>query len=444
VSTSDAPVELEVGDEVEVEVGPAAHGGHCVARYEGRVLFVRHALPGEQVRVRVTSGSAAQRFWRADVVEVLEASPDRVEPPCPWARPGLCGGCDWQHASLPAQRELKAAIVREQLDRLGGVEVDLEVEAVPVPGREDDGLGWRTRVQYAVDASARAGLRQHRSHRVVPIDWCRIATDGVRGLDVPAQPWPGTEAVEAVAAGSGERAVAMVPLGRRAPRVAGLPDGTSVVLARPGDKKPERVRGRTWLAEPVVLPAGEETFRVAVTGFWQVHPAAAATLAGAVHELAGARPGETALDLYSGVGLFTSVLAAAVGEQGSVLSVESDGQAVRDAKRNLHEHPQVRIERGRTETVLDHLRVSGQVERADVVVLDPPRSGAGRAVVDQLAGLQPRVVVYVACDPAALGRDTGLLAERGYRLDAVRAFDLFPMTQHVECVARFVPGGQGT
>lgn len=438
--TPEASAPLEVGDEVEVEIGPVAHGGHCVARYEGRVLFVRHALPGELVRVRVTSGSVAQRFWRADVVEVLEASPDRVEPPCPWAGPGLCGGCDWQHAAPPAQRALKAAVVHEQLDRLGGVEVDVEVDAVPVPGHGDDGLAWRTRVQYAVDDSARAGLRAHRSHRVVPIDWCRIAAEGVRELDVPGRRWPGAESVEAVASGSGERAVVIVPAGRRDPQVGGLADGTSVVLARSGQKKTERVRGRTWLTEPVVLPTGEATFRVAAHGFWQVHPAAAATLAAVVHELAGVHPGEAALDLYAGVGLFTSALAAAVGPDGSVLSVESDGRAVRDARRNLHDHPQVRIERGRTETVLDHLRVCGQLDRADVVVLDPPRSGAGRAVVDQLVGLRPRVVVYVACDPAALGRDTGLLAERGYRLDALRAFDLFPMTQHVECVARFVPG----
>ena len=432
-------VGLEVGEEVQVEVGPVAHGGHCVARHEGKVLFVRHALPGEQVRVRITSGSVAQRFWRADVMEVLEPSPDRVDPPCPWAAPGLCGGCDWQHASLPAQRDLKTAVVREQLDRLGGVEVDVEVEQVPVPGRGDDGLAWRTRVQYAVDASGRAGLHEHRSHRVVGIDRCRIAADDVQALDVPGLRWPGVEGVEAVASGSGERAVVVVPLGRRDPRVSGLPDGTAVVLARPGEKKTVRVRGRAWLSEPVDLPGGEMPFRVSAAGFWQVHPRAAATLADVVHEYAAAREGETALDLYSGVGLFTAVLAEAVGTAGTVVSVESDGQAVRDARRNLHAHPHVRIEHGRTQAVLDHLRASGEVEHADVVVLDPPRSGAGRAVVDQVVGLRPRAVVYVACDPAALGRDTGLLAERGYRLDALRAFDLFPMTHHVECVARFVP-----
>ncbi len=322
---------LEVGEEVQVEVGPVAHGGHCVARHDGRVLFVRHALPGEQVRVRITSGSVAQRFWRADVVEVLEASPDRVEPPCPWAAPGLCGGCDWQHASLPAQRDLKTAVVREQLDRLGGLEVDVEVEQVPVQGRGDDGLAWRTRVQYAVDASGRAGLHEHRSHRVVGIDRCRIAADDVQALDVPGLRWPGVEGVEAVASGSGERAVVVVPLGRRDPRVAGLPDGTAVVLARPGEKKTVRVRGRAWLSEPVDLPAGQVPFRVSAAGFWQVHPRAAATLAGVVHGYAGAREGETALDLYSGVGLFTAVLAEAVGPRrhGRVGGVRRPGRARR-------------------------------------------------------------------------------------------------------------------
>ncbi len=438
-TTADA---FQDGDEVVVEVGPIAHGGHCVARHEGRVLFVRHALPGERVLARVTGGSAKDRFWRADAVEVLVASPDRVEPPCPWSGPSACGGCDLQHVAVAAQRHLKATVVREQLSRLGGVEVDVEVEAVPVPGREDDGLGWRTRVQYAVDASARAGLRAHRSHRVVGIDRCLIATAGVQALDVPAHRWPGVEGVHAVASASGERAVVLVASGRREPRPAELPDGTSVVVAREHER-PARVRGRTWLSEPVELPAGPESFRVSASGFWQVHPGAAMTLASTVSALAEVRPGERTLDLYSGVGLFTAVLAEAVGPDGSVVSVESDHRAVRDARRNLHAHPQVRIEQGRTEDVLARLQVSGEVTAADVVVLDPPRVGAGRVVVEQLAALAPRAIVYVACDPSALGRDTGLLASLGYRLDTLRAFDLFPMTSHVECVALLVRADSG-
>ena len=407
---------------IELEVGPVAHGGHCGARHEGRGVFVRHALPGERVLAEVTDGGDDAAFWRADAVEVLEASPDRVEPPCPWAGPGRCGGCDWQHAALPAQRALKADVVREQLQRLGGVDVEVDVEAVPVPGHAaDDGLRWRTRVRYAVDRSARAGLRAHRSHRVVPVDVCRIATTEVAEVPVTSSRWPGVASVEVAASGAGERAVVVEAAGRRRPAVPDLPDGTSVVVSREG-ADPERVRGRTWLGEPVVLPDGDATFRVGAAGFWQVHPGAGA-----------------ALDRYAGGGLLTLPLAARVGPSGSVVSVESDARAVRDARRNLHEHPQVRIEQGRTERVLEGL--VDELGSADVVVLDPPRSGAGRPVVDQVVALSPRVVVYVACDPAALGRDVRLLAERGYRLDGLRAFDLFPMTHHVECVARFVPAG---
>ena len=161
-----------MGESFEVEVGPVAHGGHCVSRHDGRVVFVRHALPGERVRVTVTEGHGGSPYWRADAVEVLAASPDRVAPPCPWAGPGRCGGCDWQHASLAAQRALKAAVVQEQLSRLAGIDRDVTVE--PVPG-DDGGLGWRTRVQYAVDDDGTAGLRRHRSHEVVHLDSCRIA-----------------------------------------------------------------------------------------------------------------------------------------------------------------------------------------------------------------------------------------------------------------------------
>ena len=150
-------VDLRVGDEVEVEVGPIAHGGFCIARHEGRVVFVRHALPGERVRVRVTEARDGQRFVRADCVAVLTASEHRVTAPCPYAAPGLCGGCDFQHVQVAHQRDLKAMVVREQFSRVAKLEVEVVVE--PVPG-DHDGLGWRTRVEFAVDEVGRAGLRQ--------------------------------------------------------------------------------------------------------------------------------------------------------------------------------------------------------------------------------------------------------------------------------------------
>ncbi|HUR72635.1 MAG TPA: class I SAM-dependent RNA methyltransferase [Sporichthya sp.] len=386
-----------VGTEYELDVGPVAHGGICVARHEGRVIFVRHTLPGERVRARVTEGRPHDRFLRADAVEVLTPSPDRVTPPCPYAGPGRCGGCDWQHATLGAQRRLKAAVLAEQLLRLAKLDRSPEVEAVPGAA---DGSGWRTRVRFAVDLAGRPGLRRYRSHDVVPIDECFIAHPAVNASGVLGATWPGTDEVAVTAAGDG------------------------AVLVRPSETE----RG----GERV----GERTFAVPAAGFWQVHPAAAATLAGAVAEALAPQPGDALLDLYAGSGLFAGMLAASVTPGGSVVAVEGDATAVAAARDNLNGLPGVSVVADRVDSAL----ASG-VGRADLVVLDPPRTGAGRAVVEAIAELRPRRVVYVACDPAALARDIAIFAERGYSLSGLRAFDLFPHTHHLEAVATLEPTG---
>ncbi len=402
------PGELAVGDEVEVEVGSVAHGGHCVARYQGRVIFVRHTLPGERVRVRITEAKQGQRFVRGDAVAVLEASEHRVQPPCPYAGPGLCGGCDFQHVDLAEQRRLKASVVREQFARLAGLDVPVEVE--PVPG-DRDGLGWRTRVEFAVDSQGAPGLRRHRSHDVLAVQDCLIAHDRVRETGVLGRTWPGERAVDVVAP-SGDGAAVVVP----------VPSGESrAPLVR------ETVRVGHW----------EGSFEVGSRGFWQVHPGAAATFVGAVLEALAPQPGERAVDLYAGVGLFALALADAVGPDGAVLAVEAEGPAMVSARRNTRSHPWVELRAGRVERVLRPL-VRQQI-RADIVVLDPPRTGAGRLVAEQVARLGARAVAYVACDPAAVARDTAYLRDAGYGLRALRAFDAFPMTHHVECLAVFEP-----
>ncbi|GAB3592670.1 class I SAM-dependent RNA methyltransferase [Angustibacter peucedani] len=418
-----------------------AHGGFCVARHEGRVVFVRHTLPGERVRARVTEGGTSSRFLRADAVEVLDASPDRVEPRCPVSGPGGCGGCDWQHAALPAQRRLKADVVREQLRRLAGLEVDVEVEAVP---GDDDGLGWRTRVVHAVTGSGRLGFHRHRSHDLVAVETCPIADPRVQDVERAAPTWPGAATVEVVTSSGGDEPLVVVaPAGRRRPLVPSSADlPASVAVAGPDGL--DRVRGRTWVREVVPRDDAEPLqLRVTGSGFWQVHPGAAATLVEAVLRALDPQPGEQCLDLYAGVGVFALALAGRVGADGAVLAVEGDEQAVRDARRNLHDHPQVGITSGRVDQVLAATAEQGLT--ADLVVLDPPREGAGRQVVEQVVATGPRAVAYVACDPAALARDVATFGELGYRLDDVRAFDCFPMTHHVECVARLVPvrGGQG-
>jgi len=411
-----------------------AHGGHCVARHEGRVIFVRHTLPGERVRVRITEGASDDRFLRGDAVEVLTAAPDRVERRCPVSGPGGCGGCDWQHVSTAGQRTLKAAVVREQLRRLASLDVDVQVE--PVPG-DEDGLGWRTRVQHAVAPDGHLGLRRHRSHDVVRITSCPIAHPRVRGVELASPTWPGARAVEVVAPAGGDGPLVLVqPQGRRRPRLPAVGDASLAVV---GDQGLERVRGRTWVRERVEVGDWRADLRVSGSGFWQVHPGAPAALVAAVLDGLDPQPGEQVLDLYAGVGLFASALGARVGSDGAVLAVEGDAGAVRDARRNLHGMPHVGITAGRVDEVLDAALERGLT--ADLVVLDPPRTGAGRVVVQQVTALSPRAVAYVACDPAALARDVATFAGLGFRLAGLRAFDCFPMTMHVECVALLEPSG---
>jgi tRNA/tmRNA/rRNA uracil-C5-methylase (TrmA/RlmC/RlmD family) len=473
---------------VRLEVGAVAHGGHCVARHEGRVVFVRHTLPGETVLARLTEAGETAKFWRADAVQILTASPDRVPAPCPLSGPGRCGGCDWQHVTQPAQRRLKAAVVEEhlrhQLPLLAHPDptrhsepsessdaskfADFGVVVEEVPGSAD-GLGWRSRVRFAVNGRGRAGLREHRSHHLVEVEECLIADPRITETQVGLQRWPGAEAVDVIAPAHGDPLVVVEPAAaasakgaktaeptgartaqtRRAKsgatktaqarakgsslRLPKLPAGTA--LSTRDDDGLHQVRGRTWVSEQVLVDGVPQPFRVTGTGFWQVHPGAAQTLLDAVLAAADPQPGERALDLYGGVGLFSAGLAARVGPGGSVTLVEGDGRATADARRSLHELGQVRVETAVVHRALPGLRAQG----ADVVVLDPPRSGAGKAVVTAIAALRPRVIVYVACDPAALARDLAIATDAGYRLIGLRAFDLFPMTHHVECVATLVP-----
>ncbi|MER7107458.1 class I SAM-dependent RNA methyltransferase [Streptomyces sp. NPDC000229] len=433
-----APESSLIGEEYEVEVGPVAHGGHCIARTdEGRVLFVRHALPGEKVVVRVTEGAEDSRFLRADAVQVLEASKDRVEAPCPYAGPGMCGGCDWQHAKPGAQRRLKGEVVAEQLKRLAGLTPEeagwdgtvMPAEGDKVPAGEVP--AWRTRVQYAVDASGHAGLRKHRSHDVQPIDRCLIAAPGVTELGIEKRDWSGMASVDAIAAtGSQDRQVVLNPRpGARLPLVE--LDKPVSVLRVAEDGGVHRVHGRPFVRER----ADDRTYRVGNGGFWQVHPKAADTLVRAVMQGLLPRKGDTALDLYCGVGLFAGALADRVGDKGAVLGIESGKRAVEDARHNLQHFERVRIEQGKVEQALPRTGIT----EVDLIVLDPPRAGAGKQTVKHLAGLGARRIAYVACDPAALARDIAYFRDAGYRVRTLRAFDLFPMTHHVECVAILEP-----
>ncbi|MEU4420384.1 TRAM domain-containing protein [Actinoplanes sp. NPDC024001] len=423
--------DLVEGDRVELTVGAPAHGGHCVARIDGphgRVVFVRHALPGERVTAEITERHRG--YLRADAVEIHEASPDRVTPPCPWSHPGGCGGCDLQHVADDAQLRWKTAVVREQLTRLAGLSPEdqdrIFVRVEPLPGVTGPArlLGWRSRVRYAVDAADRPGLLQHRSHEVVPIDRCRIAHPAVQDLDLLARTWPEQDSLQAVATTGGDVAVLARPAGSQAPalgdELADAPSAGGLVRLSGPPEVTEITGGRAW--------------HVPVEGFWQVHPAAADTLVGVVLKMLRPAEGEVAWDLYGGAGLFAAALAARTGARTTV--VESSPVGVAAARANLGGLPNVEVVAARVDAALSRRRVTGPV---DLVVLDPPRAGAGAKVVRAVAAAGPRAIAYVACDPAALARDLATFRSVGWAATEIRAFDCFPMTQHVECVALLLP-----
>lgn len=390
---------FEVGQRLSVSIEKVAHGGHFIARHDGQVIFARHAIPGELVEVEITSTGSS--FYRADVVRVLEASPDRVTPPCKYSHAKGCGGCDFQHIDVARQHQLKADVIAEQFSRIAKMEVDVIVEGVGDP------LGWRTRISSATDDEGRIGFYASRTHTVVAVDDCLIATASVKYSELATRRWPAKSRVEISASSSGERSIAIAPAIR----------GSKARLTQGPNALKEDVQGHE--------------LQVSNASFWQSHELAPEILTNAVRE--HVRDGDHVLDLYGGVGLFAAAVLDLIGESGRVDLIESSPSATADAKRNFAAFPNVSVRTGDVDRGLD------AIDHANVVVLDPPREGAGKSVLEKIVSLNPRILVYVACDPAALARDCRYLAEMGWAMSTLRAFDLFPMTHHVECVATFEP-----
>lgn len=433
--------------EVTLDVGGPAAGGTCVARLDGRVVFVSRALPGELVRARIDDPDPSAKFWRADTVDVLRRSPERV--PVRWPEAAGVGGAEYAHVDLAASRRLKAAVIAEQFRRLAHLDIDVLVE--PAGGDDErDGLGWRTRMQFAVTPDGRIGAMAARSHDVRPLTGLPLAVPELAELGLTGMRFRGARKVEAIASSGGDLLVIVhYPAGR--PTAADtraleplVSTGASVVQSakppRPAGAKRKKMRARAevlagsdHVTERVALPgAGTQDFRVTLGGFWQVHRAAPELLARQVARSAGVRPGDRVGDLYCGAGLFTVDLAAAAGPGGAVVGIEGDGGAAADLACNAGAAgpgtAPIDVRRGPVAA-----KLPGN-DSLDVVVLDPPRAGAGKEVAARIAACRPRTIAYVSCDPATLARDCRYLVDAGYRMDEIRAFDLFPLTAHVESV----------
>lgn len=393
---------LQIGEIFRVEIEKVAHGGHFIARHEGAVIFVRHAIPGEIVEVKITG--LDKSFARADVVAVIEPSADRTTAPCRFS--GTCGGCDFQHIEIARQRHLKSEVIAEQFARIAKMEIDVEVEEVSSP------LQWRTRYAASTNDRGEAGFKASRSNTVIPISSCPIL---VPEIDFPTLPFEDISAgqrLEVALGSDGLRSIARMKerVGRTSERAV-----------------PEIIEGSPHLNYQV----GERNYRVSQSSFWQSNISAPQVLVNAVMEFVDVKAGDHLLDLYGGVGLFAGAALSLVGAGGRIDIVEGSSSATRDAAINFDGVSNVHIHTG------DVVRALKKFKRADVVILDPPRTGAGKDVIKILATLAVRSIVYVACDPAALARDTTYLKDVGYHLERLRAFDLFPMTHHIESVALF-------
>jgi tRNA/tmRNA/rRNA uracil-C5-methylase (TrmA/RlmC/RlmD family) len=390
---------LKIGDLIELTIEKVAHGGHFIARHEGAVIFVRHAIPGEKCTIEITSTGSS--FNRADVVAVSEPSEFRVEPPCKYSHRAGCGGCDFQHISSAHQRTLKSHVITEQFSRIAKKEITVEVEEV------GQSVGWRTRAIATTNRNGKLGFYKSRSHSIAPVDNCLICVEGMNFSEISSRELKGDVRVEISASNTGERSIALAPT--RGEEKARLTEGPAVLH--------EVVDGRT--------------LEVSHESFWQSHIKAPEVLTAAVLDFAQLQPGEHVLDLYGGVGLFTAAIIDVVGDSGHVDLIEGSKIATEDARRNFSAFKNVTIATG------DVAKLLPRVSAADVVVLDPPREGVGKDVIALITALKPRAIVYVACDPAALARDTAYLEDHSYSLASLRAFDLFPMTHHIECVALY-------
>lgn len=402
-------VALAVGDRLTLDIERVAHGGHFIAYSDGVTLFVRGAITGERVVAEVIHRK--KRIALAEVVEVVTPSPHRVVPPCSYYVERVCGGCDFQHIDLAYQRQLKAEVVEDSFKRIAGMIVTvaclppLDDETDPGSGNEGakPGFHWRNRMDFTLTPANRLALHPHRSDALTEVTSCLIADEALAIESINTE-------IEESDLRSKVSAWDRIRVG-----IA----GSGEIKFSPRDTK-------------ITMEVIGKRFPISVQSFWQPHRLAAKTLVSRMQALLEVKPGEVLLDLYGGVGLFTAFLRDEVGESGSVTLIESDTSAVNDARRIFKDDPRVRILSEKVEVAIK------TIDHADRIVLDPPRTGVAPGVIADLARLRPRQILYISCDPATLARDAKALVEAGYEMASIEAYDLFPMTEHIESVANFI------
>lgn len=401
----------------EVKLTDLIFGGDAIGRLsDGRAVFVPFSLPGELVRIHLTEEK--QNFTRGAIEEILEPSPKRISPLCPYF--GICGGCSYQHMSYADQLEAKHAIVVDQLKRLGGF---ADFPVAPVVSAPEP-YNYRNSMQFHVSPTGKFGFQRAGSNAFVEIHECHLPTEAINNL------WPQLEfeansGIDKVIIREGIEEDLIVGLSSKqdlAPEFSVDFPISAVFLSSAG---PSVLSGDEY----VVMQVKDHPFRVSIESFFQVNPGQAATMVDHVLKLAGNLQKKTVIDAYCGVGLFSAFLAPKVQR---LIAIEVSESSCSDFEVNLDEFSNVELYIGEVENVLPSLKLN-----PDLVVIDPPRTGLDSRVISQLAASKTEQIIYVSCDPATLARDAKRLTQKGYVLKNVTPFDQFPQTHHIECIAHF-------
>ena len=388
---------------IPVTLEDIAHGGDAIGRVDGRVVFASYGIPGEVVQVEVRQEK--RDYLKGRVSQVVEPSPHRITPPCRYF--GTCGGCQWQHIDYPFQLELKQRILKDQLERIGKIDSPYVPPTLPSPQT----FHYRNHARFSLDASGHLGFIQADGYKFMEIDYCHLMHPEINATLAQLQ---------GKCAGAHQISVRY-----------GRGTGDQLVLPSLDHQDIDVESGQPHYFEVLL----GYRFRVSGPSFFQVNTLQTERLVGAVRDRLDFKGDELLVDAYAGVGTFAVLLAPYVRR---VVAIEESTSAVQDAQVNCAPLKNVELVLGKTETVLPELR-----ERPDAVILDPPRVGCHRKVLDVLLDLAPPRIAYVSCDPATLARDLGILCHRGYRLKEALPVDIFPQTHHIETVAtlEFLPHG---
>ena len=385
---------LNIGDIITLDVGSIANGGHFVGKHKNQIVFVRHSITGEKVNVKITAVNS--KFAFGDAIEILKKSKHRVNPPCKYAYPEGCGGCDFQHIDPITQLNLKKIVIQDQFKRITKIEINPEI----ISKDSLEGLNWRTRLNFAISENKKLGLHAHKSNKIIEIDECLIAVEGINKSEIFNKKWENEDNIKI--SYSSDNDMNITQLGKN--------------ISGP-DKLNEIVDDNKYYISP--------------KSFWQSHKNAPNFILEQVLKFANIKEGERVCDLYGGVGLFTLPISKILGENGEVHLIEVNSVCIADATEMFADIKNIFIHHGTVEQKL------GSIKKINTIILDPPRNGVSKQVINQMIEKKPQTIIYVSCNPSTLARDTKILTDNNYILTNIVGLDLFPMTHHIECVASF-------